>query len=85
VSNLTVGHAASQVLDDLAFPRGKQFDTLMIGGVDARRIGEYFERVIQIDAPRPDLSLVDAANAFAKALQSLLLGKNTLRAGAKAL
>src|SRR5450759_764799 len=41
--------------------------------------------MIEIDAACPDLSFMDAANALAKAFESLLLGKNTLRASAKAL
>ena len=85
VSNFAVGHTPGQVLNDLAFALGKQVDPLVIGGLDARRVGKSFERLIQIDAPRPDLSFMDAANALAKAFESLLLGKNTLRASAKAL
>src|SRR5208282_4526042 len=57
----------------------------MIAGADTRRTSKRFERMIQIDAPGPDLSFMHAADAFAKAFQSLLLGKNTLRPGAKAL
>ena len=78
VSNFAVGHTAGQVLDDLAFARGKQFDSLVIGGADERRVGKRFERLIQIDATRPDLSFMDGANALAEALQPLLLGKNAL-------
>ena len=85
LSNFAVGHTSGQVLDDLAFALGKQFDSLVIGGADARRVGKSFERVIQIDAPRPDLSFMDGANAFAETLQPLLLGKNPLGSGAKAL
>src|SRR5580692_11400167 len=40
--------------------------------------------MIEIDATRPDLAFVDAANAFAKNLQPLFFGKNAPRAGAKA-
>ena len=85
LSNFAVGHTPGQVLNDLAFALGKQVDPVVIGGMDARRIGKSFERLIQIDAPRPDLSFMNAANALAKAFESLLLGKNTLRASAKAL
>src|ERR1019366_4790341 len=85
LSNFAVGYTPGHVLDDLAFALGKQFDSLVIGGADGRQVGKHFECLIQIDAPRPDLSRMDAANAFAKAFQSLLLGKNTLRACAKAL
>ena len=40
---------------------------------------------VQIDTARPDLSLMDAANTLAKALQLLLFGENSPRARAKAL
>src|SRR5208282_5582653 len=84
-SDFAVGHTRGQLLDDLAFARGKQLNSLVVGGAEERQTGKSFERMIEIDAPRPDLSFMDAANAFAEALQPLLLGKNTPCAGAKAL
>src|ERR1700691_679791 len=41
--------------------------------------------MIQVDAARPDLSLMDTSNALAEAFQSLLLGENAPSPGAKAL
>ena len=84
VSNFTVGHTAGQMLNDLAFARGKQFDSLVIGGAHERRVGQRLEHMIEIDAARPDLSFMDGANAFAEAFQPFLLGKNSPGAGAKA-
>ena len=85
LGDFAVGHAPSQVLDDLALALGKQFDSLVIGGADQRRVGQSFERVIQIDTARPDLPFMDGANAFAQTLQPLLFGKNPSGASAKAL
>src|ERR1019366_7148409 len=70
-SDFAVGHTRGQLLDDLALARGKQLNSLVVGGAEERQTGKSFERMIEIDAPRPDLSFMDAANAFAEALQPL--------------
>src|SRR5450755_1022072 len=82
--NFTVRHATGDVLNDLAFSGGKQFDAFVISRADERRIGQSFQGMIEIDAAGPDLPLMNAANAFAEALQSLFFRKNTPGASAKA-
>src|ERR1700690_1874145 len=72
------------MLDNLAFARGEQFNSIVIGSADQRRISQGFESMVQIDAPRPYLALVNVADAFAEALDPFVLRKNSLGAGAKA-
>jgi hypothetical protein len=84
-SDFSIRHAARHVLDDLAFARGKQFDSFVIGAADERRVGQRLQSMIQIDAARPYLSFVNVTDALAQALNPLVLGENSLCAGAKAL
>src|ERR1022692_4846848 len=61
-SHLVISYAVfclKKKLDDFAFARGKQLHSLVAGGPDERQIGKTFERMSEIDAPRPDLSFMD--------------------------
>src|SRR5208282_1107348 len=84
-SDFAIGHTPGHVLDDLAFAHGEEFDSLVIGSADHRRVGESLKSMIEIDATRPYLTFMNVPNALAEALDSLLLGKNSPCAGAKAL
>jgi hypothetical protein len=81
--NFAIAQTFGQAAHYLDFTLRKQSQPTRVDRPDRRRIRQRFDREGHFASVGPDLSLVNAANTFAKQVNRLTLAKNTTRTGAK--